>query len=912
MRSFARIGACAALIVGCAAPAVGDEIAAMLQWFETRWSDAERRVADLFLAGYEGVWLPPPSKARDPSSVGYDVFDRFDLGSPGSETAYGTEADYRALVEELHRANVLVYSDSVMNHNSGRDGSVPFQVRGGYPGFWMNSEDPPVPKEIGDDWGDFHDGTAQDEIFGDLVGLIDIAQETNHQFIRHPVDPDDPDNVPAGTVYNRPDPGNARFYPDRDLPASTFTNPGTQRNPGSQEWTVHPFNTENPGAGDPVTGNTTALLMRWTQWMMDVQKVDGFRLDASKHIQTWFWDTFWDVAVHRRLRLPDGRQVTPFSFGENTLGNQETYDRYVRKDGFARRDALDLNGAARLRELIGAGGFGSWDSVISGSGHLDIVDDGLQNGSLGVNHVFSHDNGSVGDGGSLPRFPTFREMGLFAHAYLLMRPGPAIVYHNGRGIDRDFGFFPREGVPIALGWDPIAEQPDDRLLTLLDIRREYRRGFFDILNDTDPSDQSIDDVLVFELAGSGLGGTDGNVLVGASDRYDAGFDIRNVRTSFPPGTRLRERTGNAEDPAIDPDDLVPEVLIVDDDGRVSITVPRNRSSVGQHHGGYVVYAPAVPAGEVELIGTDGMLAADPASRPDVSQRLNEIPIVPGDTLTIALTTTPGDPFDPNTDTDAAFRIDQGFEDWNGNNQVDFGTFDPRTPGYERFLDVNEPLFGSDEDEGRYEQAIDTTRLSEGNHYLSVVAFRNRPDDEAPLYAEWREVIHVDRLPPAIEVVGVDEIVTEPQREFRIRALDRTTNRVHVMWDLPQQADPVEEADLFNEAPRYDRREWRWTVNSGGHGFHRLTVVAFEETGNVSVNDFQVFVDMCDADLTGPGGDGTPDGSLTADDFFFYLGLFASGDAGADLTGPGGDGTPDGSLTADDFFFYLGLFAAGCS
>jgi len=68
---------------------------------------------------------------------------------------------------------------------------------------------------------------------------------------------------------------------------------------------------------------------------------------------------------------------------------------------------------------------------------------------------------------------------------------------------------------------------------------------------------------------------------------------------------------------------------------------------------------------------------------------------------------------------------------------------------------------------------------------------------------------------------------------------------------------------------------------------------------------------CPADLTGPGGDGVPDGALTADDFFFYLGLFAEGDLAADLTGPGGDGEPDGDLTADDFFFYLGLFAEGC-
>jgi len=68
---------------------------------------------------------------------------------------------------------------------------------------------------------------------------------------------------------------------------------------------------------------------------------------------------------------------------------------------------------------------------------------------------------------------------------------------------------------------------------------------------------------------------------------------------------------------------------------------------------------------------------------------------------------------------------------------------------------------------------------------------------------------------------------------------------------------------------------------------------------------------CVPDLTGPGSDGVPDGILDADDFFFYLGLFAAGDSGADLTGPGGDGTPDGIIDADDFFFYLAAFAAGC-
>jgi len=68
-------------------------------------------------------------------------------------------------------------------------------------------------------------------------------------------------------------------------------------------------------------------------------------------------------------------------------------------------------------------------------------------------------------------------------------------------------------------------------------------------------------------------------------------------------------------------------------------------------------------------------------------------------------------------------------------------------------------------------------------------------------------------------------------------------------------------------------------------------------------------DLCPADLTGPGNDGIPDGILDANDFFFYLQLFASGNSRADLTGP--DGTPDGIIDANDFFRYLQLFSDGC-
>jgi alpha-amylase len=84
--------------IGAAMPARADDNPVFLQWFETRWTTMERRMPDFFMAGYDGTWLPPPAKAADPSSPGYDPFDRFDLGSPGSPTLYGTEARMRAVI----------------------------------------------------------------------------------------------------------------------------------------------------------------------------------------------------------------------------------------------------------------------------------------------------------------------------------------------------------------------------------------------------------------------------------------------------------------------------------------------------------------------------------------------------------------------------------------------------------------------------------------------------------------------------------------------------------------------------------------------------------------------------------------------------------------------------------------------
>ena len=884
-----------------------------LQWFETEWDDIERRTPDLFLAGYDALWLPPPSKASF-ASVGYDPFDRFDLGKPPlftfspsrARTSYGTEATFQAMVNELQRAGAEVYIDGIFNHNGGRTTSDAFLAQGGYPGFWIPREDPPRNKLPTDNWGDFHNGNAQGylqsenpggpnyHLFnGDLVALVDISQESNYQFIRHPVTPGDPQNIPAGTVWNLPDTNNARFYTDQALPGQTINNPGTSRNPGQLTFTRYPYNTDNPLAGDPVTDNGTGLLMRWAQWMIQVQGVDGFRLDAHKHTPSWFWDGFFDAAIHNLRIRPDGTSVNPFTFGENISGNFDMLNNQIRKDPFANRGSLDIQGAARLRDLLNANGLGTWGSINSNvdSGHLDFADDGIINGSMGVNHVFSHDNGTVGTGSSLPPFPTAKQQGYPMHAYMLMRPGRAIVYHNGRGIiARSSGFYPREGVPIALGWDPVNQQLDDTMTTLVQIRNQVGFGQYFQLN------SNLNDIMVFQRAFNGQA----NSITAVNDRFDAGFQTVTVFSSYPQGTRLHEMTGNAADPIVDPNGDIPEIITVGVAGSVTLKIPNNTSTAGTHGKGYVIYAEALPEATVTFIGQDGTINPDPTNFPDWIQRLAEISVINDDTFEIRLQTTQSDPLDPNTDDNAMFTWDDRTRDWNGNGAPDISPAALGLAGYEQFLTVNSPLYNSGNSFGLYRQVIDATTMDEGMHYLSVIAFRKRDPGTTPIFREVRKVVYIDRLPPQISLDQAGQTLEENQPQFIVRALDRTTSKLHLLLDVPNGTDPLTLIDSNSQVIPYDRFEYRHTFDGPlSDGLHKITMVAIEESGTTNIVTETVIIGglSCPADLTG-------EGDLNFLDVSAFLTAFGNQDPVADFE-------PDGNYNFLDVSAFLTAFGAGC-
>ncbi len=844
-----------------------------LQWFETSWQTMEDRTADAFMAGYGRVWTPPICKGEGGSgSVGYNLFDRFDLGSPSSPTRYGTRAGLQGVIAEQDKAAIGTFIDLILNHNSFASKANPgFEAAGDYPGFVVNGGP--------DGNGDFHAPGANCDSSPTtcwISNLADIGQEFNNVYIRHPVAAGNPQNIPAGSVYDQPNESNRQFYADSDLPANSIG--------------IRPFNTVDPMAGDPVAENATGLLLRSCRWLVEVIGVDGFRIDACKHTPDWFWRDYYDRTVWQRGKPAlNGAPVTPFSFGESIATNAEisgfvckgtTGNCNTAGGVTGNRDGLDFQLYYALRDMLNANGFGNWSSVVNAS--FDGYFDGnANNGNFAVTFAENHDAGQP-----LP------SPGLLAYAYILMRAGSPIVYYQAA----EFGSvsFPRSSRADPLGTD------DAYLTTLVDIHNEYGRGNY--------IERWIDgDVLLFER--------ENTCLVALNDRRDGGYDQRTVATSFTPGLQLKELTGNATDAAVDPNNDIYDVVTVNGSGQVTLRVPRNMNANNvTHNRGYVVYGPANPDGVLSVTNVAGTIAADLPPKPNATRRLTSIDVIQAASFEVKLETSPADPADPDRDDLAMLRLDAGL-DVNGNGAVD--STDPSFIGYgyENFLTENVTLQSGGVDigggvfRGRYRQIIDTTSLSEGRHYLSVIAFRHRPGGSQPIFETWRKVLLIDHIAPQMvrAAPAVGETITASAYPFVVRSPDRTASRVHLFLDQQPGTDVVALAQANQGlATQADRDQFELFLTGMSAGHHRLDVVAYEPTrtapGVTTLTAIKVVINDFDG-----LGDMTGDGKITNRDIFPFVQMVQA----ANQFSPAGDLSGDGAVNqADVPLFAQKLLQAG--
>ena len=253
-------------------PARGE---AMLELFQMSWSDLSRKMPEIAEAGYTSLWLPPPAKGTSVYSVGYDLFDPFDLGDKNQQgtvaTKYGTKAQLLQLVQTAHQFGIRVYFDNIMNHRAfevpGYDSTTPTNL---YPG--LLPQDFHLQTISGGyyrNWPSVESWTNQWDVqYESLGGLIDLANEPGN--INGNFGPTLGSTIPKISFVRHPN--NPEYYLD---PNGTLL---------GGPW--RPFYTTN---GVLVADDVSSYLIRAAMWTLYVTKCDGFRLDAVKHTPSGFF-----------------------------------------------------------------------------------------------------------------------------------------------------------------------------------------------------------------------------------------------------------------------------------------------------------------------------------------------------------------------------------------------------------------------------------------------------------------------------------------------------------------------------------------------------------------------------------------------------------------------------------------------
>src|SRR5581483_6371424 len=86
-------------------------------------------------------------------------------------------------------------------------------------------------------------------------------------------------------------------------------------------------------------------------------------------------------------------------------------------------------------------------------------------------------------------------------------------------------------------------------------------------------------------------------------------------------------------------------------------------------------------------------------------------------------------------------------------------------------------------DGSYAQNIDVSKLGQGYHYISVMAFRHRDDGGPAVYSDWTQTIYVDLAPPNSALTGFASTSFQ-NWTGSVTSVDGLANSVHMLLDLP--------------------------------------------------------------------------------------------------------------------------------
>lgn len=257
----------------------------------TLWDEVQSRAATLARAGFTALWLPPAYKGfKGIDDVGYGVYDLFDLGEfhqrDTVRTKYGTRDQYLRAIAAAHQAGLQVYADAVFNHRNGGDNlesveaiPVAFEDRNCAIGC----------AEAIKVWTNFT-----------FPGRGDTYSTMKWRWYHF-------DSV----NYNADRPQETTIYRFKDKHFETEVDPRY----GNYDFLMAcDLDTNEP--------EVRAELKHWGEWILDTTQVDGFRLDAVKHMRASFF-TDWLAHVRRYA------QRSLFAVGEYWSGDVEALHWFI-------------------------------------------------------------------------------------------------------------------------------------------------------------------------------------------------------------------------------------------------------------------------------------------------------------------------------------------------------------------------------------------------------------------------------------------------------------------------------------------------------------------------------------------------------------------------------------------------------
>lgn len=271
----------------------------MMQYFEwyltsddNLWNKVISEASYLSSIGISSIWLPPAYKgAAGINDTGYGVYDLYDLGEFNQKgtirTKYGTKKEYLEAINVLKGNNIKILADIVFNHKMGADELE--NVIAIEDNIYNRTEDISEPKTI-KAWTKFNfDG--RNNIYSDF--------KWNWTHF-HGVDWDE--NLQKKSIY--------KFY------GKHWDNEVDKEN-GNFDYLM---------GADIDLNNVDVVneLLNWTKWYLNTTNIDGFRLDALKHIRATFYKDFLD-------NLNKSLDKNLYAIGEYWSANLESLTNYIKE-----------------------------------------------------------------------------------------------------------------------------------------------------------------------------------------------------------------------------------------------------------------------------------------------------------------------------------------------------------------------------------------------------------------------------------------------------------------------------------------------------------------------------------------------------------------------------------------------------